>query len=236
MVVDVAPSPPDAKTATPAVSFGLLHDLMYPTYMGVAFNGITAMSQPFSAPRRDPSTVSGGGGGRLCMVKTGVLEQQTDPVSSNHPISQNVHYFWQAPRRSRKADLCFGPGPSPHMSLPEGGVAAVLGNDLPRCPPLPRRQDLRVSGFALEAAGRVQRRADDRGRVQVRFWRGRTRRSPSGWAGLPRLCQGAHVLRAPGVRRNLGHAECLQSAPHPHCRTEWTRVGRGDVSLALLDS
>lgn len=157
-------------------------------------------------------------------------------MSSNHPISQDVHNFWQAPRRSRKADLCFGPGPGTHVSRPEGGVAAVLGNDLPRCPLLPRRQDQHVSGFAPEAAVRVQRRADDQRRVPVRFWRGRTRTSPSCWAGLPRLCQGTHVLRAPGVRRNHGHAESLRSALHPHCRTEWTRVGRGDVSLALSDS
>lgn len=131
VALDVVHSLSEAKATIPCcliranLRFQRILPRLWMAYKCILFkNVIVATSQPFNASRHYPITVLGG---RFCTVKTSMLELQMDLLSLNHHISQNVYYFWQAPSRSRKANLCFGPVPGPQVPISEG---RVLGTDL----------------------------------------------------------------------------------------------------------
>lgn len=160
-------------------------------------NGIIATSHPIHALRRYAMTALHG---RLCMGKVGMLELQMDPLSLDHPISQNVYDFWEAPSRSRKGDLCFGPVPGTRVSLPEGGVGPVFGTDLHQCPPLPHREDLHVSCFAPDTGLKVHRRVADHVRAPTGFLRGSIRKEPQLLRGLSEALPGDTLALSAGCQ------------------------------------
>lgn len=169
-------------------------------------NGIIATSHPIHALRRYPMTALRG---RLCMGKVGMLELQMGPLSLDHPISQNVYDFWEAPSRSRKAD----PVPGTCVSLPEGGVGPVFGTDLHQCPPLPHPEDLHVSRFAPDAGLRVHRRVADHVRVPTGFRRGSIRKEPQLLRGLSEALPGDTLALSAGRQgRSWAHSN---PAVHP---------------------
>lgn len=97
--LDVVRGLSEAKATFPAVFFGPFHTSLHPTPLWVADRCLLLPLPPGTALSL---TVSRGG---FCLVESSLLESQTDPLSSNIRISQNVYCFWQAPSGSRKASV-----------------------------------------------------------------------------------------------------------------------------------